>query len=102
MGVEDTIEILKMDKSPRQIRNGLLSNFKILLFPNGTFSPTLITLSGMSPKPAAKRKRASRKAKPKTKGFDPLDCKLGLTAEPIRSVVDRVEKVGGAVVGQCK
>src|SRR2546426_6381520 len=53
----------------------------------------------MSPKPATKRKRASRKAKPKTKGFDPFDCKLELEAEPIRNLVDRVEKAGGAVVG---
>ena len=56
----------------------------------------------MPPKPAAKRKRASRKAKPKTKGFEPLDCRLELTAEPIRSVVDRVERAGGTVVGGWK
>jgi ParB family chromosome partitioning protein len=53
----------------------------------------------MPPKPTTKRKRASRKAQPKTKGFDPLDCKLELSAAPIRNVVDRVEKAGGAVVG---
>ena len=55
----------------------------------------------MPPK-TTKRKRASRKAKPKTKGFEPLDCKLDISAEPVRNVVDRVGKTGGAVVGVYK
>src|SRR5437016_7192916 len=53
----------------------------------------------MPSKTAAKRKRASRKAKPKTKGLDALDCKLEISAEPIRDVVTRVEKQGGTIVG---
>jgi ParB family chromosome partitioning protein len=56
----------------------------------------------MAPIPAAKRKRASRKAKPKTKGFDAPECRLELSAEPIRGVVERVQKSGGAVVGACR
>src|SRR5436853_7079976 len=56
----------------------------------------------MPSKTAAKRKRASRKAKPKTKGLDALDCKLEISAEPIRDVVTRVEKQGGTVVGSCR
>src|SRR2546428_14122672 len=53
----------------------------------------------MPPKAPTKRKRASRKAKPKTKGLEALDCKLEVTAEPIRQVVGRVEKEGGTIVG---
>ena len=53
-------------------------------------------------KAPAKRKRLARKAQPKTKGFDPVDCKLDISAEPIRNLVDRVEKSGGAVVGAWK
>src|SRR2546425_11313145 len=56
----------------------------------------------MPPKTAAKRKRASRKAKPKTKGLEALDCKLEISAEPIREVVARVEKQGGMIVGSCR
>src|SRR5438552_2894303 len=56
----------------------------------------------MPSKTAAKRKRASRKAKPKTKGLDALDCKLEISAEPIRDVVTRVEKQGGTIVGSCR
>src|SRR5216110_1826371 len=56
----------------------------------------------MPPKTAAKRKRASRKAKPKTKGLEALDCKLQISAEPIREVVTRVQKQGGAIVGSCR
>src|SRR5216110_2014329 len=56
----------------------------------------------MPPKTAAKRKRASRKAKPKTKGLEALDCKLEISAEPIREVVTRVQKQGGAIVGSCR
>jgi len=32
-------------------------------------------------KPAAKRKPASRKAKPKTKGLEALDCRAGAPPE---------------------
>src|SRR5438874_7517037 len=56
----------------------------------------------MPPKTATKRKRASRKAKPKTKGLEALDCKLEISAEPIREVVTRVQKQGGAIVGSCR
>lgn len=56
----------------------------------------------MPAKAPAKRKRASRKAKPKTKGLEALDCKLDVSAEPIREVVGRIEKQGGTIVGSCK
>ena len=56
----------------------------------------------MPPKTATKRKRASRKAKPKTKGLEALDCKLEISAEPLREVVTRVQKQGGAIVGSCR
>jgi ParB family chromosome partitioning protein len=56
----------------------------------------------MPAKTATKRKRPLRKAKPKTKGFEPQDCKLEVSAEPIRAVVERVEKAGGAVIGTYK
>jgi ParB family chromosome partitioning protein len=61
-----------------------------------------ITLNDVPSKAPAKRKRLSRKAQPKTKGFDPVDCKLDISAEPIRNLVDRVAKSGGAVVGAWK
>src|SRR5437016_231121 len=61
-----------------------------------------IKLNGMAPRPTTKRKRASRKAKPKTKGFEPLDCKLELSSESIQEIVNRVEKTGGVMVGACK
>jgi ParB family chromosome partitioning protein len=54
------------------------------------------------PPPSPKRKRVSRKAKPKTKGFEAVECKLEFSAAPIRGVVERVEKTGGGVVGACK
>ena len=56
----------------------------------------------MPTKTPTKKKRASRKAKPKTKGFEPIDCRLDASAEPVRHVVDRVEKTGGTVVGVYK
>lgn len=49
--------------------------------------------------PVAKRKRASRKAKPKTKGLEAADCRLEPSSSEIREVVSRVEKDGGCVVG---
>jgi ParB family transcriptional regulator, chromosome partitioning protein len=49
--------------------------------------------------PATKRKRASRKAKPKTKGLEAADCHLDVSASEIRDVIHRVEKDGGSVVG---
>src|SRR5207253_8202743 len=51
---------------------------------------------------AAKKKRASRKAKPKTKGLEALDCKLDVSAEPLREIVSRIEKEGGTIVGSWK
>jgi ParB family chromosome partitioning protein len=56
----------------------------------------------MPQKSTTRRKRTPRKAKPKTKGFEPLDCRLERSAEAVRSVVDRVEKTGGTVVGVYK
>ena len=44
----------------------------------------------MPPKAPAKRKRASRKAKPKTKGLEALDCRLEVTAEPIREAAAHI------------
>src|SRR4051812_35209574 len=56
----------------------------------------------MPPQPGKKRKRVSRKAKPKTKGFEPTDCRLEVTSEAIRKVVERVEETGGVMVGAFK
>ncbi len=53
----------------------------------------------MPTKTVAKRKKPLRKAKPKTKGLDALDCRLDAGTEPIAAVVNRVEKEGGTVVG---
>ena len=64
--------------------------------------PTALDSTDMPPKTAAKRKRASRKSKPKTKGLEASDCKLDVSAEPIREVVGRVEKQGGTIVGSWK
>lgn len=49
--------------------------------------------------PATKRKRASRKAKPKTKGIEAADSRLDVSAPEVRDVVSRVEKDGGSVAG---
>jgi len=49
--------------------------------------------------PATKRKRASRKAKPKTKGLEAADSRLDVSASEIRDVINRVEKDGGWVAG---
>src|SRR5215469_17670329 len=49
--------------------------------------------------PATKRKRASRKAKPKTKGLEAADSRLEVSASEIRDVINRVEKDGGWVAG---
>jgi ParB family chromosome partitioning protein len=56
----------------------------------------------MPAKPAAKRKRASRKAQPKTKGLEALDCRMDASSAEIREVVAGVEKEGGTVVGSCR
>src|SRR5499427_4405013 len=56
----------------------------------------------MPAKPAAKRKRASRKATPKTKGLEAIECRLDASSADIREVVTRVEKDGGSVVGSCR
>ena len=56
----------------------------------------------MPPKPAAKRKRASRKAKPKTRGLEAMECRLDTSSADIRDVVTRIEKEGGSVVGSCR
>ena len=56
----------------------------------------------MPSKTVAKRKRASRKAQPKTKGLEALDCRLDPSSADIRDVVTRVEKDGGTIVGACR
>src|SRR5262245_23040537 len=56
----------------------------------------------MPPKTAAKRKRASRKAQPKTKGLEALDCRLDASSADIHEVVTRVEGEGGTIVGSCR
>jgi ParB family transcriptional regulator, chromosome partitioning protein len=53
----------------------------------------------MPAKAPAKRKRASRKATPKTKGLEALQCRLDGSAADIREVVTRVEQEGGTVIG---
>src|ERR1051326_1336425 len=53
----------------------------------------------MPAKTVIKRKRASRKAKPKTKGFEAPDCRLDSGTPEIQAVVSRVGKEGGAVIG---
>src|SRR6516162_1302863 len=63
---------------------------------------TALHSTAMPPKVAGKRKRASRKATPKTTGLEALDCKLEISAEPIREVIGRGEKHGGTIVGSWK
>src|SRR5215831_18058397 len=53
----------------------------------------------MPAKTAVPRKRASRKAKPKTKGLEAVDSRLDGGAPEIRDVVARVDKEHGVVVG---
>lgn len=55
----------------------------------------------MPAKTAARRKRASRKAAAKSKGLDPISCRLDVSAEPLREIVARVENEGGTIVGTC-
>ena len=64
--------------------------------------PAALDSTDMPPRTVAKKKRASRKAKPKTKGLEALDCKLDVSAEPLREVVSRIEKEGGTIVGSWK
>jgi ParB family chromosome partitioning protein len=52
--------------------------------------------------PAAKRKRASRKAKPKTTGLEATDCRLDIDSPEIHEVVERVQREGGSIVGSCR
>src|SRR5215470_3570820 len=56
----------------------------------------------MPSKPAAKRKRSSRKAQPKTKGLEASQCGLDPGNADLREVVSRIEKEGGTVVGSCR
>src|SRR5262245_24645219 len=57
----------------------------------------------MPAKPATKkRKRASRKAKPGTKGLEAPDCRLDVSSPDIHVVVSRVEEAGGIIVGSCR
>jgi ParB family chromosome partitioning protein len=56
----------------------------------------------MPTKPAAKRKRASRKAQPKTKGLEAAQCGLDSSTPDLREVVTRIETEGGTVVGSCR
>src|SRR6476646_4962798 len=56
----------------------------------------------MPPKPAAKRKRASRKAQPKTKGLEALDCRLDASSPDIRDIAARIQDEGGILIGSCR
>jgi len=56
----------------------------------------------MPAEPAKKRKRASRKSQPGTKGLEALDCRLDVSSPDIREVVSRVEQAGGTLVGSCR
>jgi len=51
---------------------------------------------------AVKRKRASRKAQPKTKGLEAADCRLDLSARELTEVVTRIEHEGGTAIGACR
>ena len=53
----------------------------------------------MPAKGPAKRKRASRKATPKTKGLEALQCRLDESSSDISEVGRRVEQEGGTVIG---
>jgi len=53
----------------------------------------------MPAKAPAKRKRASRKATPKTKGLEALQCRLDGSSTDISEVVTRVDQQGGTVIG---
>ena len=55
----------------------------------------------MPQKTTVRRKRASRKATPKSRGLDAIGCRLEISAESLRDVVTRVEKEGGAIIGSC-
>jgi ParB family chromosome partitioning protein len=55
----------------------------------------------MPAKPTVRKKRASRKAIPKSKGLDAIGCKLDASAPALREVAARVEKEGGAIIGSC-
>jgi ParB family transcriptional regulator, chromosome partitioning protein len=55
----------------------------------------------MPAKTPVRKKRASRKATPKSKGLDAIGCKLDTSAPALRELVARVEKDGGTVVGSC-
>src|SRR5215467_6848223 len=52
----------------------------------------------MPAKAPAKRKRASRKATPKTKGLEALQCRLDASTD-ISEVETRVEREGGMLIG---
>jgi ParB family chromosome partitioning protein len=56
----------------------------------------------MPANPTKKRKRASRKAKPGTKGLEASDCRLEISSPEIQAVVSRVESAGGTLVGSCR
>src|SRR5262245_20477997 len=55
----------------------------------------------MPSKTTVRKKRASRKAVPKSKGLDALGCKLEPSAPALRDVDTGVEKEGGTVIGSC-
>jgi ParB family chromosome partitioning protein len=50
-------------------------------------------------RPATKRKRASRKAAPNTKGLEATQSGLDVSSADVRDVVERIKGEGGAVVG---
>lgn len=49
-----------------------------------------------------KRKRAVRKAKPKSAGLEAMDCQIDVSDKSLQSVVSLVEKEGGTIVGSCR
>src|SRR5437867_11648646 len=64
--------------------------------------PAALDSTAMPGKTAVKKKRATRKAKPKTKGLDAPECKVDIYDEPIREVLGRIDKEGGTMDGYWK
>jgi ParB family chromosome partitioning protein len=54
------------------------------------------------PKPAVKRRRASGKTQPKSRGLEASQCRLDNSAAGVRDLVARIEKEGGIVVGSLR
>jgi ParB family chromosome partitioning protein len=54
------------------------------------------------PSKTPRRKRTTRKATPKSKGLDALDCKLDVSADSLRDVAARIGGEGGTLIGSCR